>query len=201
MLPIPIMIKKLGCIGLMELNEAYQKVLYWFFSFPDIETGLNKLSSDLKISKTTAKNIVNKLVKEGFLDKKIYGKTWRIKCNQDHWHNSTTKIAFNLSMIYSAYHSFLRDEIKSIVGNYSSITLFGSYRKGDNNEKSDIDIAVEVTDNKELRIVKLGAIPEFGFKKNVPVNLHVFSRRKIDINLFSNIANGIILEGFLEVKA
>ena len=39
-----------------------------------------------------------------------------------------------------------------------------------------------------------------GYRKNVPVNVHVFSRNKIDLNLFANIANGIILEGFLEVR-
>ena len=200
MLPTPTVIKKLENTGLIELNEAYQKVLYWFFSFPDIETGLNKLSSDLKISKTTAKNTVNNLVKEDFLNKKIYGKTWRIKCNQDHQYNSTIKVAFNLSMVYSAYQGYLRDKILGVVNNYVSVTLFGSYRKGDDNDKSDIDLAVEVADNKELQIIKLGTIPKFGFRKDVPVNLHIFSRKKIDINLFSNIANGVVLEGFLEVK-
>lgn len=194
------MINKLEKMRLMELNEAYKKVLYWFFSFPEIETGLNQLSSDLKISKTTAKKIVNILVKKKFLDRKIYGKTWRIKCDLKHQYNLTTKVAFNLDMIYSLYYDNLRDRIRGLVGNFASIILFGSYRKGDDNDKSDIDIAIEVVDNKELRIIELGVIPEFGFRKNVQVNLHIFSRNKIDVNLFSNIANGIVLEGMLEVK-
>jgi len=196
------MVGNLKKIELMELNEAYQKVLYWFFSFPNMETGLNDLSLDLKISKTTAKKIINALVEEGFLNKNIYGKTWRITCNLDHPYNSTTKISFNLAMIYGAYYGGLRDHILKIVGNAKSIVLFGSYRKGDDNEESDVDIAVEVTDDDddEVRIVELGAIPEFGFRKNVKINLHIFSRNKVDLNLFSNIANGIVLEGFLEVR-
>ena len=72
------MVEKLKKTELMELNEAYQKVLYWFFSFPNLETGLNDLASDLKISKTTAKKIINALFEEEFLNKKVYGKTWRI---------------------------------------------------------------------------------------------------------------------------
>jgi len=193
------MVKKLNKIELMELNEAYQKVLYWFFSFPDIETGLNNLASDLNISKTTAKKIINNLVKEGFLNKKIYGKTWRITCNINHIYNSTTKISFNLAMVYHAYYGRMKDQILKIVGNSKSIVLFGSYRKGDDNDKSDIDIAVEVTGNEDVRIVELCAISRFGFRNNVKVNLHIFSRNKVDLNLFSNIANGIVLEGFLEV--
>ncbi len=194
------MVEKLRKIELMELNEAYQKVLYWFFSFPGIETGLNDLASDLKISKTTAKKIINDLVEEGFLSKEIYGKTWRISCNLDHPYNLTTKISFNLAMIYGAYYGGLRDHILKIVGNAKSIVLFGSYRKGDDNDKSDVDIAVEVSDDEEVRIVELGEIPKFGFRDNVKINLHIFSRNKIDLNLFSNIANGIVLEGFLEVR-
>ena len=103
-------------------------------------------------------------------------------------------------MVYSAYYGGLRDHIFKIVGNAKSVVLFGSYRKGDDNDKSDVDIAVEVADDEELRIVELGVIPKFGFRNNVKINLHIFSRNKVDLNLFSNIANGIVLEGFLEVR-
>lgn len=194
------MAKKLKNVGLTNLNEAYQKVIHWFFSFPSIETGLNDLSSDLKISKTTAKKIVDILVGEGFLSKKIYGKTWRITCNIDHQYNFSRKVAFNLSMVFEAYNNGLREHILRIVGNAKSIILFGSYRKGDDTEKSDIDIAVEVASDDEIKIAELGEIPKFGFRENVKINLHIFSRNNIDLNLFSNIANGIVLEGFLEVR-
>ena len=194
------MTKKLNKTELIDLSEAYQKVLNWFFSFPNIETGLNDLSIDLKISKTTAKKIVNSLEHEGFLTKRIYGKTWRITCNQDHHYNFTKKVVFNLAMVFDAYNNGLKEQIFSLVGNVKSVILFGSYRKGDDTEKSDIDIAVEVADNEEVRIIELGVMPKFGFRENIAVNIYVFSRNKIDLNLFSNIANGIVLEGFLEVR-
>ncbi|MCF7866954.1 nucleotidyltransferase domain-containing protein [Candidatus Woesearchaeota archaeon] len=194
------MTKKLQNIELLELNEAYQKVLYYFFSFPNIETSLNDLSKELQISKTTAKKIVSLMEEDEFLIKKIYGKAWRITCNLNHSLNHSRKIAFNLLMVYNAYYAGIKDEILKIVENAHSINLFGSYRKGDDTEKSDIDIAVEVADNKEVRIIELGVIPHFGHRKNVLINLHVFCRNKIDINLFSNIVNGIVLEGFLEAK-
>jgi predicted nucleotidyltransferase len=86
------------------------------------------------------------------------------------------------------------------VPNSRAVVLFGSYRKGDDIETSDIDIAVEVIGDAEMKIMPLGAIPQLGYRKKVPVNIHIFSRNKIDINLFANIANGIVLEGFLEVR-
>ena len=103
-------------------------------------------------------------------------------------------------MIYGAYFNGIRDDIAQKIGNANAILLFGSYRKGDDTEKSDVDIAIEVAGNEEVQVISLGQITELGFRKNVQVNLHVFSRNKIDINLFSNIANGIVLEGFLEVR-
>lgn len=192
--------KKLENVRLMELNEAYQKVLYWFFSFPDTSIGLNELSATIQISKTTAKKIINDLEKDAFIDKKIYGNTWIITCNQTHKFNRTKKIVFNLNMVFDMYERGLREDILDLVGNAKAIVLFGSYRKGDDNDKSDIDIAVEIAGDADLRIIHLGKISEFGYRRNVPVNIHIFSRNKIDINLFSNIANGIVLEGFLEVR-
>ena len=91
-------------------------------------------------------------------------------------------------------------EIHKLTPGARAVILFGSYRKGDDTEKSDIDIAVEVLDDKEVQMIELGIVPELGYRKNVPVNLYIFSRNKIDLNLFANIANGIVLEGFLEVR-
>lgn len=190
------MAKKLEKTELIELNEAYNKVMIWFFSFPEKAIGLNELSGLINISKTTAKRVVKKLVSEGFLSIEVLGKLWRISVNSSHRYNYSRKISYNLTMIHE---SGILKSIHEILSNSRSVVLFGSYRKGDDNEKSDIDIAVEVL-GEDSRIIEIRVIPKLGFRKNVPVNLHVFSRETVDINLFSNIANGIVLEGFLEVK-
>ena len=182
---------------LIELTEAYNHLQHWFFAYPSREIGLNDLSKELGVSKTTAKEIVLGLVDDEFLNRELLGRLWRISCNQNHPFNHTRKIPYHLMLIYE---SSILQEIHHMIPNPRSITLFGSYRKGDDNEKSDIDIAVEVVGNEDVRIVKLGVIPQLGYRENVAVNLYIFSRNKVDLNLFANIVNGIVLEGFLEAR-
>lgn len=186
----------LGSVSIVDFNEAYQKVMARFFAFPSGEMSLNDMSKYLGMSKTTAHSVVSKLAKEGFLKKAVLGKLWRITCNPTHIYNYSRKVAYNLMAIYE---SDILDEVRRHVPGVKSIILFGSYRKGDDNEESDIDIAAEVSGSRGLEIRELGTFQQFGYRKNVKVNLHIFSRKNININLFSNIANGIVLDGFLEV--
>lgn len=180
----------------VEEQVAVLKTIYWFFAYPAREMSLSDLSVQIGISKTTANRVVNLLEKEKFLKKEVLGKIWRISCNQKHEYNTTMKISYNLGLIYE---SKIINRIYKKVPSCKAIILFGSYRKGDDTEESDVDIAVEILGDKTIEIISLGSI-DVGHRKNVPVNLHLFSRNKIDLNLFANIANGFILDGFLEVR-
>ncbi len=190
-------IKKIENVKILELSETYKKVLFYFFSFPQHAIGLNYLSKNIKSSKNAVKEAVNLLVNEGFLSVEQIGKAWRITTNQKHSYFITRKIPYNLQLVYE---SNIIKYIYKIIQNARAIILFGSYRWGSDNENSDIDIAVEVLDNEELRIFTLGIIEVFGLRKNVKINIHVFSRNKINLNLLANITNGIILDGFFEVR-
>ena len=189
-------VRKLGIVGIGELNDAYQKVLAWYFAHPREERGLNELVTILYISKTTASTVIQQLVDEGALKVKIIGRMWRVTW-ADNSRFKAEKIAYNLGRIYE---SGITHSIVELYPNAKAIILFGSYRKGDDVEESDLDIAVEITGNHDLQVIQLGVLQQLGYRSNVPVNLHVFSRNKIDLNLFANIANGIVLAGFLEVR-
>jgi len=177
-------------------SDAGIYTIYWFFDHPEVKITLSELAEKLQISKKTANRVVNELVKENFLLLEEIGRTWRISCNPLHPYNKTIKVGYNLTAVYTVD---IIEWVYKTVGNAKAIVLFGSYRKGDNNSNSDLDIAVEVVGNKDLEIISLGEF-HIGFRKKVPVNLHVFSRNNIDLNLFANIANGIVLDGFLEVQ-
>lgn len=191
------MSKKLRKVNPREETEAYQKIINWYFAYPNTEMSLSDLSQELKISKTTTNKIIQGLVQDGFLNLEVIGKVWRISCNLNHSYNLTRKIGYNLILIYE---SGILEEIHQLIPNPKAVVLFGSYRKGDDNEKSDVDIAVETVGNEEMNIMELGVISQLGYRKNVRVNIHVFTRNKVNLNLFANIANGIVLEGCLEVR-
>jgi len=178
-------------------SESYQKVLHWFFAFPYKKISLNKLSEELAISKSNANRIVEKLVNVGFLEKQVIGKTWQLSCNIKHSFNQEYKIPYNLNLIYS---SDIINKVNKKIPNAKAIILFGSYRWGSDNENSDIDIAVELLGKEKLKIEELEKIKEIGFRRNIPVNLHIYSKGNIDVNLYTNIINGIVLNGLIEVK-
>lgn len=190
------MAKKLKSVPLLEVSEIYRRVLSYFFSFPEHPLGLNDLSGQIGSSKTSTKLAVNHLIEQGFLKKEEVGKAWRLSTDLKNPFIITKKIPHNLQLIYE---SDIIGAVYNKIPNARAIILFGSYRWGTDNEKSDIDIAVEVLENKNMKIENLGVIEKLGFRRKVKVNLHIFSRNKIDLNLFTNIANGILLDGLLEV--
>ncbi len=184
-------------VGINELERTLDKCLAWLYAYPRARIGLTELSKKIKSSKTATKNVVNDLITQKFLKSEIAGRAWILSVNQKHPALLTKKMPYHLSKIYE---SDVLEAVYQIVQSPRSVILFGSYRWGTDTEESDIDIAAEVLGNEELKIVQLGIIRELGYRKDVKVNLHIFSRNKIDLNLFANIANGIVLDGFLEVR-
>lgn len=178
-----------------ELERAFEKVLAWFYAYPQDEISLSDLCKEVEISKTTGNHIISLLEKQGFLVVRPLGRVWRIQADIHHPYFTRKKIPFNLQL---TYESGIIEWIHENIPSARTIILFGSYRKGDDIETSDLDIAVEVIDEKN-EVVQL-TLKNFGYRIDVPVQIHIFSRKSIDRNLFSNIANGVILEGFLEVS-
>ncbi len=189
--------KNLKSTKIEEIERAYDKCLAWFFAYPKTKIGLTELSRLIKSSKTATKQAVELFIQQEFLIKDVAGKTWILSANQKSPHFIRKKISYHLDKIFE---TGIIEEVYKIVPQARVIILFGSYRYGTDTDESDIDIAVEILDNHEIQIEKLGIVEQLGYRKNVPVNLHIFSKNKIDLNLFVNIANGIILDGFFEVR-
>lgn len=196
MLPSAMLKLRVEAIVRSEFALAYLNVLHWFLDYPEKEFTLNEVCRQAGIAKTTGHRVVYRMVKEGFLELQRLGRLWRIKANQNHPYFVSEKIPYHLNLVY---RSGIVEAIKSRF-NPLAIVLFGSYRKGDDVSDSDLDIAVETIGNEPLKIIELAAVQQFGYRTNVKVNLHVFSRNKIDLNVFANITNGIVLDGFLEAR-
>ena len=134
-------------------------------------------------------------------------KIWRIHANRTNWGFIKSKIVYNLALIY---HSGIVDYLIDHLKNPKAIVLFGSYRNGEDITSSDIDIAVENDAERE----KTGTfyLKEFLTQRDKEkveeleqllarkIQIHLFHKKTIDTNVFRNIANGIVLWGFLDVN-
>ncbi|MBI2564833.1 nucleotidyltransferase domain-containing protein [Candidatus Woesearchaeota archaeon] len=167
-------------------------VLEVFFIEPSKEHYLMNISRTINIAHTSVKQNLIKLVKRGLINQETQRKGKRnfpvYKANKDNKEFKRYKMIYNItSLLESRLIDFLEEKIAP-----KAIILFGSYRRGEDLEDSDIDIFIEGIEEKiDLKI--------FEKKLKRKIQLHF----KKDFNTYpkelkNNIINGILLQGFLE---
>lgn len=82
---------KLRKVSPEEVLTVYHRVMTWFFAYPAEDFTLNELHTSVGMAKTTAREAVNLLLKDGFLDIKTIGRLWRIRANPKHEYFYTKK--------------------------------------------------------------------------------------------------------------
>jgi len=179
------------------IETAKQRVFDVLLRYPEKEFSLSELARSAKVAKANIGDIINELKEIEFIQIIKFSNLWRIKANQSNWGFIRSKIVYNLNFIYQ-YN--LVEFLIDYFGNPKSIILFGSFRLGRDISNSDIDIAIEREDFEEYKSVRLKELERFEEEIGRDIQIHLFNRNNVDINVFNNIANGIVLFGFLEVK-
>lgn len=179
------------------IHSSRQRIMEVFFCYPEKEFSLSDLAKEAGVAKPHIGVILQELEKLGFITITRLTKIWRIKANQQYWNFVKSKIIYNLNFIYN---SGLVEFLNEYFRNPKAIILFGSFRQGEDFSTSDIDIAIETEEVEEYKTVLLRELVEFEKIIERHIQIHLFNRKKIDIHVFNNIANGIVLIGFLEVK-
>lgn len=178
-------------------ETARTKVAEILFKYPEKEFSLSDLTREAGVAKANAGEILGEFQKIGILNIEKLSKIWRVKANQTNSLYIRNKIIYNLNFVYnSGLVEFLVDYFK----NPKTVILFGSFRRGEDISNSDIDIAIESDENKDYEVIGLRELSEFEKVIQRKIQVHLFNRGNTDINVFNNIANGIVLWGFLEVK-
>ncbi len=183
---------------LFKKRTSEQKIAEVLYKNSYAEFTLSEISKLSRVSKSQSSYIIREMEEWGFIVlKKLGEKSWRIRANNEGFGFRKRKIAYNINLIFSTN---LIEYLSEKFGNPKSITLFGSFRQGEDGKDSDIDIAIEVLKEKEFEIIELkelAPLEKFFGKK---IRIHLFNRKIIKRDLFSNILNGIVLHGFLEVE-
>lgn len=179
------------------IETSRQRILEILFKFPEKEFSLTELAGRARIAKANIGRILDELQKKELIQIIKFNNLWRITAHQANLRFIRNKIIYNLKIIYkSKLIEFLNEYFK----NPKAIILFGSFRKGEDISGSDIDIAIESDEIKDYKVIELKELDEFKKIIHRRIQIHLFNRKKVDINVFNNIANGIVLSGFLEVR-
>jgi len=164
-----------------------------FFVNPTKEQYLMDISRMINLAHTSiTKNLII-LIKEGIIKKSIQKRGDRefptYKANIENKNYKKYKIIFNLTTLIE---SGLIDHIEETLMP-KSIIVFGSFKKGEDDETSDLDLFVQCK-KEEINLKKfekmIGRKIELHFKENF---------QKYPTELKNSITNGITLSGFLEV--
>ncbi len=165
-----------------------EKVLKILFNNPTCKFHIRELARITKLNPNTIINIIKPLEKQKIVEKQAKKHIIEISLNFENKETIWKKRIFNMSQIYgSGLVDFLIEKYSP-----SSICLIGSYSRGEDIEKSDIDIAV-ITNKKNL--VNLN---KFEKKLNKNIHLLLISKSNISEEFFNNLINGIRLYGYLK---
>lgn len=145
----------------------------------------------LGFSPTAVAKALKKLEKEKMIkiekNKKI--NLISLSLNRDNQKTLILKKIENLKIIYeSGLADFLEEKFPG-----STIILFGSFSRGEDDIQSDIDIAVIGSKDKNLNLT------EFEKKIERTINLNFYDSLNIESHLKNNILNGITLIGGVEL--
>ncbi len=167
-------------------KSTIQKVLNIFFDNPSREFHLRELSRILKLSMPTIIATTNILSREKLIIKTKGKVITKVQANRENINFVRFKRLYNLENIYK---SDIVDFLSSFYNHPKNIVLFGSFSRGDDIEKSDIDIAVFTNKKLNLNMEKYEKILE------KHINIHEVDLDKVSKEFKANLANGIVLDG------
>lgn len=165
------------------------KVMELFLLNPDKQFHLREIARLSGLSPAGALKISRKLEKEGLVLREKTRVTDNYIANVENKEYIALKKAFN---IYNIFSCGIIGELKN---KYlpEAIVLFGSYARGEDTEKSDVDIAVITEKRKSPDMTKYEKV----LKRKI--NIHEIKLQKASREFKNNLTNGITLCGFLKV--
>src|SRR3989344_4311611 len=139
------------------IETAKQKILELFYKFPEKEFSLSDIAKEAGVAKANIGVILGSLESIGFIKIEKLTKIWRVRANQENLIFKRAKIVYNLNFIYQ---SGLVEFLYETYNHPKSITLFGSFRKGEDISNSDIDVAIESEAFEKYTILGLRQLSE-----------------------------------------
>lgn len=173
---------------MLEKNNN-MKVLKLFFDTPEKKFYIREIARITKLSPPGVMKITKSLVGEGLLKYEKSNVVKNVAASKSE-NFIQMKRMFN---VYSLYGCGLVQFLRENYEEPEAIVLFGSYSKGEDTSKSDIDIAVITPKNIMPEMKKF----ESALKRKI--NLHEIKLNNADKSFLNSLSNGIVLYGYLKV--
>ena len=173
-------------------RSSLQQTAEVFFLYPTKRQYLIDISRNIKLAHTSVKKNLKTLLKSEIISESIEKRGKRefplYTANTNSKSYKKHKLIYNLSSIMeSNLITFIEEKLMP-----KSIVLFGSYKRGEDLENSDIDLFIECTEEKlELK----------PFEKKLKRKIQPHFKEDFKTytkELKNNILNGFVLSGFLE---
>jgi len=172
----------------IEYTKVEKMIMNYFFNYPNAVKNTRELAKEIGFSHTAISKTLDKLFNLKLI---LINKTklqTEISLNQN---NKNVFIEKRLYNIKSIYYSGIVTYLEEIYEIPKSIVLFGSYSLGEDNENSDIDIAIQTSMiNKKINL------KEYEKKLNRKIELFFIDKNTPE-ELLKSIYNGIVLRGNL----
>lgn len=166
-----------------------EKILKEIFENPTYEFHVRELARNIRLNPNTIINITNELANDKIIIKKHKKNLVTISANTENIEFIRAKRIFNLSQLYN---SSMVDFLIEYYLQPNAIIVFGSYSRGEDIERSDIDITV-ITNKKDIP-----NLTKFEKMLKRKVHLLALSYENMSQEFYRNIINGITLYGYLK---
>lgn len=180
----------------MNKIKIDEKLIEFFIKEPERQFYVRELARILKKSPATISKYLKDYERKGALKLERKFNHLLFKANNEGKEFKQLKINYNLSLIKS---SGIEDFLSKELNNPKAIILFGSFARGEDTEKSDIDMLAITSAKKDLDL------EIFEKKLGRKIQLFLFSEKEIEKmkesnkELLNSWINGITLHGFFEV--
>lgn len=175
----------------MKRKDIKKKIKEHFLENPTEKLRVREIERKLDLSLPSVIRYCKELTKEGILRTEEIGSVVFYTADRT---NSKYLLEKKLYNIRKFYKSGIIDYLKHELSN-PAVVLFGSYAKGEDIEKSDIDLYIETPSKKELNLEDF----ENRLKRKIQV-LRSKSLKEIkNPHLANNIINSITVNSYVEV--
>jgi predicted nucleotidyltransferase len=137
------------------------KIMELFFEYPRREFYLREVSREVGVSVGAAKKYLDRLVEKRLLLRRVVGNLYLFRSNREHPIFKQKMLAYNTEKLFD---SGVVDRLLELEP--TSIILYGSFARGENDENSDIDVLV-ISEKKD--------VPSFRGILDREVNVSVYS--------------------------